>query len=283
MIDIYKPALAVVHGDGMSARNMNGVMPVLFIGHGSPMNGVDDSEFSAGWTRVAGSFPKPKAVLCISAHWETEGSLVTSMPNPPTIHDFYGFPKKLFDIQYLAPGSPRLADEVIKMAAGGGVKQSLEWGLDHGCWVVLRRMYPEADLPVVQLSLDVTKSPRDHYELARKLSPLRSKGVLILGSGNMVHNLGLVEPRGRDFNAEFGFPWANKASKLFKKLIDEANNDALIDYQGLGEDVRLAVPTNEHYLPMLYVLAQKSRGEPLSYFNDKAVAGSLTMTSFKIG
>ena len=263
--------------------NMGGVMPVLFIGHGNPMNGVGDNEFSASWTRVAASLPKPKAVLCISAHWETEGSSVTSMSNPPTIHDFYGFPRKLFDVQYPAPGSPWLADEVVKMAPSGGVKRSLEWGLDHGCWVVLRRMYPEADVPVVQLSLDITKSPRDQYELAKKLSPLRDDGVLILGSGNMVHNLGLVEPRGGDFSIEFGFPWANRASSLFKKLIDEVNHDALIDYQRLGEDVRLAVPTNEHYLPMLFVLAQRQRGEPLSYFNDVAVAGSLTMTSFKIG
>jgi 4,5-DOPA dioxygenase extradiol len=264
-------------------RNMAGVLPTLFIGHGNPMNGVDDNEFSAGWTRIAGSFPKPKAVLCISAHWETEGSLVTSMPNPPTIHDFYGFPRKLFDVQYPAPGSDWLAGEVVKLAPGGGVKRSLEWGLDHGCWVVLRRMYPDADVPVVQLSLDITKSPRDHYELAKRLSPLREDGILILGSGNMVHNLGLVESRGGDFNVEFGFPWALKASNLFKKLIDGFDHDALIDYQGLGEAVRLAVPTNEHYLPMLYSLAQRRKGEPLSYFNDKAVVGSLTMTSFRIG
>ena len=258
-------------------------MPVLFVGHGNPMNAIEDNEFTKGFTRQALALPKPKAILCVSAHWETHGSQVTSMQRPETIHDFYGFPKELYEVEYPAPGSRWLAEEVASTVSSERLGFSEDWGLDHGCWVVLSRMYPNADVPVVQLSLDRNKSPRGHYALAEQLTPLREKGVLIIGSGNMVHNLGLAEPRGDNFNAEYGFKWAIEANTLFKKLIDEGDHDSLVDYHRLGEAVQLAVPTNEHYLPMLYALSQRGEDEPLSYFNDRPVAGSLTMTSLRIG
>ena len=259
------------------------LMPVLFVGHGSPMNAIEDNEFTRGFRREALALPKPRAILCVSAHWETHGSLVTSMKKPSTIHDFYGFPRDLCDVEYPAPGSKWLAEEVVKTVSNQAVRLSEEWGLDHGCWAVFRRMYPEADVLVVQLSLDREKSHRDHYELAKQLAPLGGEGVLIIGSGNMVHNLGLAEPRGEDFNAEFGFDWAIEANDILKRLIGEGNHDLLIEYLKLGRAVQLVVPTNEHYLLMLYALALRGEDEPITYFNDKPVAGSLTMTSFRIG
>jgi 4,5-DOPA dioxygenase extradiol len=258
-------------------------MPVLFVGHGSPMNAIEDNEFSRGWREIARTVPRPAAILCISAHWETDGSLVTGMDQPPTIHDFGGFPKALFDVQYLAPGSKSLARDTIGVVKKVAVGIDREWGLDHGCWSVLRRMYPHADIPVVQLSLDRGMTPRHHYELGRELEPLRDRGVLILASGNMVHNLGRVAPaRNGDFNVPFGFPWALEASELFMSLIDADRHDELIDYRALGSAVQMAVPTPEHYLPLLYALALKGTGESISVFNDVAVAGSLTMTSLLI-
>jgi 4,5-DOPA dioxygenase extradiol len=258
-------------------------MPVLFAGHGSPMNAIEDNAFSRGWQEVAKKLPRPKAILCISAHWETAGTMVTAMPKPRTIHDFGGFPSELYDVQYPAPGSQWLASEVQKIVSGYPVGLDSSWGLDHGCWSVLRRMYPQADIPVVQLSLDYTAPARDHYNLAKELLGLRRQGVLIVGSGNIVHNLGLARLRGNDFNAPFAFDWALEASALFKKLIDSGDHQALIDYQSLGRAVALAVPTPEHYLTLLYVLALKQDGETITYFNDQPVAGSLTMTSLIIG
>jgi 4,5-DOPA dioxygenase extradiol len=266
---------------------MNGqaprLMPVLFIGHGSPMNAIEDNAFSRGWRDMARKLPRPAAVLCISAHWETAGSLVTGMDQPQTIHDFGGFPKELFEVRYPAPGSPWLARETIAAVRKVAIGIDREWGLDHGCWSVLRRMYPDADIPVVQLSLDVGVPARHHYELGRELAPLREKGVLILASGNIVHNLGRISlPKNGDFNTPFGLPWALEASELFKTLIDGDKHDELIDYRALGDAVQLAVPTPEHYLPLLYALALKGKDESISLFNDEAVAGSLTMTSLVI-
>ena len=259
-------------------------MPVLFIGHGSPMNAIENNEFSEGWREMAEMLPKPKAILCISAHWETWGSLVTGMEHPRTIHDFGGFPKELFEATYPAPGSPWLADEVRKIAQSQPIGLDRDWGLDHGCWSVLKQMYPKADIPVVQFSLDYTKNPHQHYAIARELEPLRDQGILILGSGNIVHNLRRVVFRGSlgDFNQSFALDWAQEASDLFKKLIDENNHQALMDYADLGPSVQLAVPTPEHYLPLLYTLAAKSDNDTITYFNDKPVAGSLTMTSLLI-
>jgi 4,5-DOPA dioxygenase extradiol len=261
------------------------MMPALFVGHGSPMNAVEDNEFSRGWQKVGRSLPRPRAVLCVSAHWETWGTLVTAMEAPRTIHDFGGFPPELYRAHYPAPGSTWLAGEVRKSVGGTAVGFDLDWGLDHGCWSVLKRMFPDADIPVVQLSLDYTISPKEHYAIGRELAGLREKGILILGSGNMVHNLGLVELKGdglRDYNRPFGFNWAIEANALFKKLIAEDHHEELAEYRSLGEAEQLAVPTPEHFLPLLYILAVKRKGKKVTYFNDKPLAGSLTMTSFII-
>jgi 4,5-DOPA dioxygenase extradiol len=264
----------------------HGKIPALFVGHGSPMNAIEDNEFSRRWQEAGRSLPRPRAILCVSAHWETWGTLVTAMEKPRTIHDFGGFPPELYQVEYPAPGSSWLAGEVRKSLSASQVGFDLDWGLDHGCWSVLRRMFSQADLPVVQLSLDATKTPKEHYDLGRELAGLRDKGILIVGSGNMVHNLGLVEVRGggaRDFNRPCGFDWAIEANGRFKELIDQDRHDELADYQSLGEAARLAVPSPEHFLPLLYVLAVKEKGERAAYFNDKPVAGSLTMTSFVLG
>jgi 4,5-DOPA dioxygenase extradiol len=258
-------------------------MPALFVGHGSPMNAIEDSEFSRGWQAIARELPRPSAVLCISAHWETAGSFVTGMERPPTIHDFGGFPRELYEVDYPAPGSPRLAQDTIGAIKKVPVAIDHDWGLDHGCWSVLRRMYPSADVPVVQLSLDSGMPARHHYELGRELAPLRDTGVLILASGNIVHNLRRIAiPRGGDFNTPFGLPWALEARALFMTLIEGDRHDELIDYHSRGTAVQLAVPTPEHYLPLLYALALKGEGESIRAFNDTAVAGSLTMTSLLI-
>jgi 4,5-DOPA dioxygenase extradiol len=260
-------------------------MPVLFIGHGSPMNAIEDNDFSRGWHEVAATLPRPHAILCISAHWETRGTLVTAMPRPATIHDFGGFPQALYDVQYEAPGSPALAEETRSTVKRVAVGLDNDWGLDHGCWSVLRRMYPAADVPVIQLSLNYTQAAQYHYDLAKELAPLRERGVLILGSGNMVHNLRRVVLPNRsvdDFNTPFGLDWALEARALFKGLIDQRDHQPLIDYHMLGRSVALAVPTPEHYLPMLYALALQDDRDELSYFNDRPVAGSLTMTCLKI-
>ena len=260
-------------------------MPVLFVGHGSPMNAIEDNEFSRGWREMGKTLPRPNAILCISAHWETRGTQVTAMEKPPTIHDFGGFPRELFAAQYPAPGSPSLARETKDSVTSAAVAFDDEWGLDHGCWSVLKQMYPDADVPVVQMSLDYTQPASYHYDLAKELAPLRRKGVLILGSGNMVHNLrrvALVSGTVEDFNRPYGFDWAIEANELFKKLIDENHHRELANYKSLGKAVQLAVPTPEHYLPMLYALGLKAEDDAITYFNDKPLAGSLTMTSLKI-
>jgi 4,5-DOPA dioxygenase extradiol len=258
-------------------------MPVLFVGHGTPVNALDDNEFSRGWKQVAREIPRPAAILCVSAHWETTGTLVTGMAAPRTIHDFGGFPRELFEVTYPAPGSPWLADQTMSAVKKVAVGIDREWGLDHGCWSVLRRMYPAADIPVVQLSLDATMPCRFHYELARELAPLRDRGVLILASGNIVHNLALVTlPKSGRFNEPYALDWAQEAAALVKSLIDAGAHDELVDYPSLGPTVRRAVPTPEHYLPLLYALALKEENETVSYFNDETVAGSLTMTSLVV-
>lgn len=257
-------------------------MPVLFLGHGSPMNAIEENEFVAGWRETVKTLPQPKAILCISAHWETRGTFVTAMENPRTIHDFGGFPQRLFEVEYPAPGSPGLAAEAKKMITQTEVGLDLKWGLDHGCWSVLKHLYPAADIPVVQMSLDYYQSPKAHYELGKELSALRKKGVLIVGSGNMVHNLGKVAWDKLN-EAGFAFDWATEASETMKKYILSGDHQKLIGYKSLGRSMELAVPTAEHFLPLLYILALKEENEEVTIFNDKAVAGSLTMTSVKIG
>lgn len=255
----------------------------MFLGHGSPMNAIEDNEFSREWVSLGKSMQKPKAILCISAHWETWGTMVTSMEKPRTIHDFGGFPDELYEVQYPAPGSRWLADELKKTIKKIEVRCDTEWGLDHGCWSVVSRLFPKADVPVVQLSLDSTQPAQSHFELGKELAPLREKGVLIIGSGNIVHNLRLVRLKddSGDFNIPYAFDWALEASKKIKELVDVGDYQSLTDYQSLGKSVCLAVPTPEHYLPLLYVLALKRGDEKFTYFNDKHVAGSLTMTCLK--
>ncbi len=254
-------------------------MPVLFIGHGSPMNGIEDNEFSQRWKKMATEIPTPKAVLVVSAHWFTRGTHITAMKNPETIHDFGGFPKALFEVQYPAPGDPVLARETASLVHSTTVGLTHDWGLDHGTWTVVRHMYPEANIPVLQLSIDYSKGPRYHYDLAKELDALRKKGVLLIGSGNMVHNLGLVA---WDMIKGGGYDWANEMNDKFKTLILNNDHPSLIEYERLGKEALLAIPTPEHYLPLLYTLALQGKDETVSFFNDKAIGGSLTMTSVKI-
>lgn len=257
-------------------------MPVLFLGHGSPMNAIEENEFVTGFRNIAKEIPKPNAILCVSAHWETRGTFVTAMQNPPTIHDFGGFPKALFDVQYPAPGSPELAAETKSLIKKTEVGLDDKWGLDHGAWSVIKHLYPNADVPVIQMSLDYYQTPQYHYELARELKSLREKGVLIIGSGNMVHNLRMVA--WDKLNAdEYGFDWAIDASEKMKKYILSGDHQPLINFRSQGKSFDLAIPTPEHYLPLLYSLALHDKNDDMRLFNDKAVAGSLTMTSLKIG
>jgi 4,5-DOPA dioxygenase extradiol len=272
-------------GQSSEISNISERMPVLFVGHGSPMNAIEDNEASRGWKAIAKTIPRPTAILCISAHWETWGTKVTAMPTPRTIHDFGGFPRPLYEAQYPAPGDPALATQICELVKPFDMALDQDWGLDHGCWSVLIQMFPAADIPVLQLSLDTARTPQVQYDLAKELAPLRQQGVLIIGSGNIVHNLRRVVLPGNslnDFNTPFGLDWALEASALFKQLIDEDRHAELADYQSLGSAVQLAVPTPEHYLPLLYALALKEAGESVSYFNDYPLAGSLTMTSLVI-
>jgi len=252
-------------------------LPVLFLGHGSPMNAIDDNAFHRGWRDAAAALPKPRAILCVSAHWETPGVAVTASPQPPIIHDFYGFPQALFDVRYPAPGDPALAARVAALFAPEPVTLDPHRGLDHGAWGVLIAMYPDADIPVVQLSLDVSKSAAEHAALAAKLAPLRDEGVLILGSGDIVHNL-------RQFNFRDPRPldWAERFNAVAKAHITAGEHAALADIEALGPDAALAINSAEHYLPLLYVLALQRAGETVTFFNDEVV-GSISMTSVKIG
>lgn len=255
-------------------------MPVLFLGHGSPMNAIEENEFVQGFRNIAGQIKKPKAILCISAHWETRGTFVTAMSNPRTIHDFGGFTKELYEVQYPAPGSPELAKEARDLVKTTEVGLDDKWGLDHGAWSVIKHLYPGADVPVIQMSLDYYQKPQYHYDLARELGLLREKGVLIIGSGNMVHNLGLVD--WRRLNESFSYEWAQEANDKMKQYILNDDHKSLINYQQLGREFQLAVPTAEHYLPLLYTLALKGKNETADFFNDKPVGGSITMTCVKI-
>lgn len=257
-------------------------MPVLFLGHGSPMNAIEENEFVRGFRQVGRELPRPTAILCISAHWETRGTLVTAMEHPRTIHDFGGFPPELYQQQYPAPGSPDLARHTQELIHSAEVGLDYEWGLDHGAWTVIRHMYPEADIPVVQMSLDFTKPAEYHYALGKELAELRRRGVLIIGSGNMVHNLRMVA--WDKFNVDnYGFDWALEAGEKMKSLILSGDHDPLVRFRSQGRAFDLSIPTPEHYLPLLYCLGLQEKNEEISIFNDKAVAGSLTMTSVRIG
>lgn len=257
-------------------------MPVLFLGHGSPMNAIEENEFVKGFRKVGSEISRPVAVLVISAHWETQGTFVTAMAHPRTIHDFGGFPQALFDVQYPAPGSPELAKETKSIVSKTEIGLDEKWGLDHGAWSVIKHLYPDADVPVIQMSLDYRQTAQWHYELAKELAALRRKGVLIVGSGNMVHNLGKVA-WSRLNEAGFGYDWAIEANEKMKSSILSGDHTPLINFRSQGKAFDLAIPTPEHYLPLLYTLALQEKGEEVALFNDLAVGGALTMTSVKVG
>lgn len=259
------------------------VMPVLFMGHGSPMNAIEDNVFVQNWRKLAKDIPTPKAILVISAHWETKGTKVTAMENPRTIHDFGGFPQALFEVQYPAKGDPELAayiKEALKHFAVVELDQL--WGLDHGNWSVVRHLYPNANIPVLQLSLDYTRPAIYHYELAKELQLLRKKGVLIIGSGNMVHNLRMISWENMMIPG-YAYDWAIDINEKIKGYISEDNHIPLINYEGFGLAGKYAIPTPEHYLPLLYTLALKDNQDKVSFMNDIPIGGSLTMTSVLVG
>jgi 4,5-DOPA dioxygenase extradiol len=251
-------------------------MPVVFAGHGSPMNAIEDNDFSRAWRAFGERLPRPRAILCVSAHWETRGARVTGASSPPTIHDFYGFPKALFDVRYPAPGDPKLAHRVVELLGPKHALIDATRGFDHGMWSVLRVMYPNADVPVVQLGIDINQPGEHHYRLAKALAPLRDEGVLVLGSGNIVHNLGLYDPRN-----PHPLDWAHRFDAAVKRRARAREHIELVDWPRLGADARLAVPTPEHYLPLLYVLALQRDDDHVHFFNE-AVASAIAMTSFVI-
>ena len=255
--------------------------PALFLGHGSPMNAIEENQFVKGFRTISKTLPKPKSILCISAHWFTRGTKITAMENPRTIHDFGGFPDELYEIQYPAKGDPFLAEEAKSLLLPEPVELDHEWGLDHGAWSVIKHFYPDADIPIIQMSIDFTKPAQYHFELSQKLKKLRHRGILIIGSGNIVHNLRLVDWQNFDKD-NHGHDWAIEAREILNKHILEGNFKALVEYEKLSTAIQMAIPTPDHYLPLIYTLGLKENNETVSLFNDKLVAGSLSMTSVKI-
>lgn len=253
-------------------------MPAVFVGHGSPMNALG-GDYASVWSALGASLPRPKSILCVSAHWYIEGTAITAMDAPRTIHDFGGFPQPLYEIQYSAPGDQRLAARVGELLAPLPVRRDLDWGLDHGAWSVLMHMYPLADIPVAQLSIDMRQPPQVHYDLGRSLAPLRDEGVLIVGSGDWVHNLrAAFQSAGPK-----PFDWAERFNETVKALIARGDHGPLIDWMSLGDDARRSIPTDEHYLPLLYVLGAQHPGEPVRFFNDAIEMRAISMTGVAIG
>lgn len=248
--------------------------PAIFFGHGSPMNALG-GPFADGWRALGAAVGKPEGVVMVSAHWETVGLAVTAHGNPETIHDFGGFPAELHAMQYPAPGSPDLA---ARVAALTGAAPTAQWGLDHGTWSVLVHVWPEADVPVVQLSLDRRLTPRQHFDLARRLQPLGEEGVIVAGSGDFVHNLRTWK---RDGGEPYG--WATGFNEAVKSALVRGDDAALVDWVGLAEDAQLSVPTDEHFLPLLYVAAQRRPDDEVAFFNDVIDGGSISMTGVRIG
>jgi 4,5-DOPA dioxygenase extradiol len=254
-------------------------MPAMFFGHGNPMNALTSNAWTQGWAAFVQDIPRPRAVLCVSAHWYLPGTLVTAMPRPRTIHDFGGFPHELYEVDYAAPDDPELAKRVQALLSQIPVELDDEWGLDHGTWSVLRHVFPEADVPIVQLSLDETKPASFHYDLARQLSGLRDEGVLIVGSGNLVHNLHAYSWGGHPVKP---FDWGVRFEQLTREFILARDHASLVNYQALGPDAMLAIPTPEHYLPLLYVLAQQLDGEPTTFPVAGFDGGSISMLSVRV-
>jgi 4,5-DOPA dioxygenase extradiol len=252
-------------------------MPVLFVGHGSPMNAIEDNEFSRAWKQVGQKVPTPRAIICVSAHWVTRGTLVTAMDKPRTIYDMYGFPPELYEVRYDAPGAPDLAKQVRRIIQGTEVRDDQEWGLDHGTWSVLTHMFPKADIPVIQMSLDATITPEKHYKIAAQLKELREENVLIMGSGNIVHNLRMAR-----FD-DSAYDWAVQFDGRVANWIEQNDHDAIVHYEKGDQAASLAINTAEHYLPLLYSLALRDKDDKVSFFTDKVMGGSISMRSVKIG
>jgi 4,5-DOPA dioxygenase extradiol len=254
-------------------------LPALFIGHGTPMNAITDNPYAAAWRALAGRLPRPDAILAISAHWETDGLAATAMEKPRTIHDFYGFPQPLFDVQYPAPGDPALVERLRALLTPEPVAADQAWGLDHGTWSVLLHMYPEADIPVVQFGLDLGLDAESHLEIGRRLAPLREEGVLILANGNVVHNLRAMQR----MDGTPPYPWAERFDARIRQAVEAGDNATLTGYAALGEDARLAVPRPEHYLPLLYAIGARRPGEAVEVLTPDVVWGSVSMTSYVVG
>jgi 4,5-DOPA dioxygenase extradiol len=260
--------------------DMTNRMPAIFFGHGNPMNALLDNAYTERWAAIGKALPKPRAVLCVSAHWYLPGTLVTAMPAPRTIHDFGGFPRELYEVKYPAPGSPELASRVQELLAPVPVGLDQRWGLDHGTWSVLWHVFPEADVPIVQLSIDETQPAAFHYEVAKRLTPLRDEGILIVGSGNIVHNLHAYAWGRRVFEP---LDWAVRFDARARESIVANDHAPLINYETLGRDATLSAPTPDHYLPLLYVLAQQRTGDEVSFPVEGFDGGSISMLSVQIG
>jgi 4,5-DOPA dioxygenase extradiol len=261
----------------MKALSPSIKMPVLFLGHGNPMYAIEQNEFTDSWSLLKTSLPKPQAILSISAHWETKGTYLTAMEKPQTIHDFGGFPRELYEVQYPAPGCPFLAKEIANKIQNISLDPD-QCGLDHGTWSILKHIFPDANIPTVQLSLNKQLTIKEHYHLGSQLAYLREMGVLIIGSGNLVHNLQLINWHNQDYIHD----WANEANEQLKEWIIEDQIENLIDYRNKGEALNLAIPTSEHFIPLIYILALKNESDQISFFNDKLLMGSLSMTSIII-
>lgn len=261
------------------SRPGNARMPVIFFGHGSPMNTLARNRYTEAWRKLGAGVPRPTAILAISAHWLTRGTAVTAMDKPRTIHDFGGFPQALFDMQYAAPGDPGLAARVRDLLAPVEVQLDHSWGLDHGSWSVLAHAFPDADIPVVQLSIDGTKPAPFHYAIGQRLAPLRNEGVLIVGSGNVVHNLMLMQR----VEGAPAYAWAQRFNEAVRAALAQGQHQALIDFDRMGEDARLSVPTPEHFLPLLYIAGLQAGDESMEIAVDGYEAGSLGMLSTVAG
>lgn len=250
-------------------------MPVIFVGHGSPMNAIEDNQYTRGWKDMAAKIPKPQAIISISAHWYTKGTKVMNEENPKTIYDMYGFPKELYEIVYDSPGNPPLAEKSRELISKDSVFDN-SWGIDHGTWSVLVHMYPERDIPLFQISIDAAAPPEEHYKIGRELKPLREQGVLILGSGNIVHNLRMVD---WSMGAE-GFDWAHEFDDYIKENIENRNHAAILNYKNLGRTAELAVPITDHFNPILYAIGACDDEDKISVYNYSCEMGSLSMTSY---
>ncbi len=255
-------------------------LPAIFFGHGNPMNALSNNDYTRAWAAIGVSVPRPKAIVCVSAHWYVPGSAVTISTSPRTIHDFGGFPEELYRVQYPAPGDPDLARRIQQLLTPTPVYLDDRWGLDHGTWSVLRHVYPQADVPVIQLSIDETQPPAFHYEIGRRLRPLRENGILLVGSGNLVHNLHtyawgrhIVQP----------FDWAVRFERRARELMSNGDERTIVEYEELGRDAILSVPTPDHYLPLLYILGARHRGEEVIYPVEGVDGGSISMLAVQVG